>query len=55
MLALIHGAFEKPESIAPSAKDPSRSLQLLRNLANLTNQDTMKRQIAETIAYVQGR
>jgi hypothetical protein len=54
-LALIRAAFEKPESIQPLAKHPSKTLLLLRHLADSTDQDSLKREIAETIAYVQAR
>jgi hypothetical protein len=54
-LAIIRGAFEKPETIQPLAKNPSRTLLLLRHLADFTDQDTLKREIAETIAYIQAR
>lgn len=52
VLAIIRAVFEKPETIAPLAKDPSRTLLLLRHLADVTDQDSLKRQIAETIAYI---
>jgi hypothetical protein len=55
VLTVIRTAFEKPETIAPDARDPSRTLVFLRRLAELTDQDTLKQQIAETIAYVQAR
>jgi hypothetical protein len=54
-LAIIRTAFEKPETIQPSAKEPPRTLLLLRHLADFTDQDSLKREIAETIAYVQAR
>jgi hypothetical protein len=54
-LAILRGAFVKPETIRPSAKDPYRTLLLLRHLADVTEQDSLKRGIAETIAYVQAR
>jgi hypothetical protein len=54
-LAIIHAAFEKPETIQPLARNPSRTLLLLRHLADFTDQDSLKRQIAETIVYVQAR
>jgi hypothetical protein len=52
-LAIIHAAFERPETIAPSARVPSKTLQFLHHLADLTAQDSLQQQIAETIAYVQ--
>jgi hypothetical protein len=55
VLAILRAAFEKPETIAPSAKYPSRTLLLLRHLTDSTDQESLKMQIAETIAYVQSR
>jgi hypothetical protein len=55
VLAILHAAFEKPQSIAPSARVPSKTLQFLHHLADLTDQDSLKQQIADTIAYVQER
>lgn len=53
VLEIIRAAFEKPETIAPSAKDPARTLLLLRHLADVSSQDGLKRQIGETIASLQ--
>ena len=53
VLAIIHATFEKPETIAPSARVPSNTLQFLHHLADLSDQDSLKKQIADTIAYVQ--
>lgn len=53
VLAIVHAAFEKPETIALSARVPSRTLQFLHHLADLTDPDSLKQRIAETIAYVQ--
>jgi hypothetical protein len=55
VLAIIRAAFEKPESIAPTARFPARTFELLRHLADFTDQDSLQRQIAETVAYVQTR
>jgi hypothetical protein len=55
VLALIRAAFEKPETIAPSAKYPSRTLLLLRQMMDSTDHEGLRKQIAETIAYVQSR
>jgi len=55
VLSVIRAAFETPDRIPPAAKDPSATLSLLRNLANATEQESLKQQIAETIAYVQGQ
>lgn len=53
VLSIIRAVFEKPDSIPQAAKDPSRTLRLLRNLADSTDQQSLKQQIAETMAYVQ--
>jgi hypothetical protein len=55
VLAIIHAAFEKPQSINPSARIPSKTVQFLQHLADLTDQDSLKQQIADTMAYVQER
>jgi hypothetical protein len=55
VIAIIRATFEKPERIALAAKDPSATLFLLRNLADATEQESLKRQIAETMAYVQAQ
>jgi hypothetical protein len=55
LLAILRAAFEKPQSIAPSAKDPSRTLQLLNRLAASADQESLRNQISETIAYIQSR
>jgi hypothetical protein len=53
--SIIRAAFEKPDRIPQAAKDPSRTLSLLRNLVDWTDQESLKQEIAETIAYVQAR
>ena len=55
VLAVVRAAFEKPKSIAPDARAPSRTLLFLGHLGDLTDNDSLKRQIAETMAYVQTR
>ena len=55
VLSIIRTAFEKPESFPQAAKDLSRTLLLLRNLADSTDRESLKQQIAETMAYVQAR
>jgi hypothetical protein len=55
VLAILHAAFEKPEGIAPTARDPARTLQLLQHLLEFTDQNSLQLQIAETMAYVQSR
>ena len=55
VLEIIHAAFEKPETIAPSARVPSKTSQFLHHLADVTDDAELKQQIADTIVYVQGR
>lgn len=55
VLAIVHATFERPETIALSARVPSKTLQFLQHLTDITDQDSLKQQIADTIAYVQGR
>jgi len=54
-LAIVRAAFENPENIQPTAKEPSRTLQLLRRLADITQPGNLKGEIDETIAYFQAR
>jgi len=54
-LAIVRAAFEKPENIQPTAKEPSRTLLLLRHLADITDSGNLRREIDETIAYFQAR
>jgi hypothetical protein len=53
VLSIIRAAFEKPDLIPQAAKDPSGTLLLLRDLANSTDQQTLKQQIVDTMAYIQ--
>jgi len=53
VLAIIRATFEKPARIPLAAKAPSATLFLLRKLADATEQESVERQIAETMAYVQ--
>jgi hypothetical protein len=55
VLSIIRAAFEKPDLIPQAAKDPSTTLSLLQKLADSTGQDSLKQQIADTIARVQAR
>jgi hypothetical protein len=55
LLAILRAAFQKPESIQPTAEEPSRTLLLLRHLADITEPGNLKREIEETIAYFQAR
>jgi hypothetical protein len=50
-LAIVRAAFEKPEGIQPTAKEPSRTLLLLRHLADITGPGNLKREIDGIIAY----
>jgi hypothetical protein len=54
VLALVRAAFARPEAIAPDARETSRTLLLLRRLAEQANQDSLKQQIEETIALGSG-
>lgn len=53
VLAIIRAVFAKPESIAPSARMPLATLQLLRRLEDSTDQESLRQEIAATVAYVQ--
>jgi hypothetical protein len=72
VLQILRAAFEKPETIQPSAKptgpdgmltypsilrlkQPVKTLLLLRHFADLTANESLKQEIADTIAYVQAR
>ena len=55
VLLIVRSAFAKPESIEQAAKDPSRTLLLLRKLSDLTDQERLKQQIVETMAYVRAQ
>ena len=55
VLTIIHFAFARPDNIAPGAKDPARTLKLLRHLTEFTDQTSLRREIAETMEYVQSR
>jgi hypothetical protein len=55
VLAVIRTAFEAPEPSPEAQKDPSSTVLLLRSLADSTDRESLKQEIAETIAYVQGR
>lgn len=52
VLSIVRAAFEKPERIPQEAKNPSRTLLLLRTLSDSTSRESLKQQIAETMAYV---
>lgn len=53
VLSIIRAAFEKPDLIPQAVKDPVATMLLLRYLANAVEQESLKQQIAETVAYVQ--
>ena len=53
VLIIVRSAFGRPETIAPSAKQPFKTVTLLRHLTG--SHDTLKRDIAETVTYVQSR
>jgi hypothetical protein len=55
VLAIIRVAFERPERIPEDAKDPSATVLLLLNLANSAGSASLKRQITETMAFVQSQ
>jgi hypothetical protein len=55
VLSIVRNAFAKPETLAPGTNYPARSLKLLRHLADLTDDSSLQRQIAETVEYVQTR
>lgn len=53
-LAILRAAFEKPETVQPLAKNPSRTLLLLRHLEDINGQGSLRQEIAETRAYIGG-
>jgi hypothetical protein len=55
LLAILRAAFQKPESIQPTAEEPSRTLLLLRHLADSSDPGNLRQEIDETIAYFQAR
>jgi hypothetical protein len=55
LLAILRAAFEKPQNLRPSVRIPSSTVRLLRRLADSADKDSLKREINETIAYVQAR
>jgi hypothetical protein len=55
VLAIVRAAFEMPERIPQAAREPSATLLLLQNLSNAADHDSLKQQIAETIAWVRVR
>ena len=55
VLNIIHAAFETPEGIPQAARNPSRTLLLLRNLSDSTDQESLKQQLADSMLYVQAQ
>ena len=55
VLGIVRAAFERPGRIPERAKNPASTLLLLRNLANAAEQESLKQQIAEMVAYVQAK
>ena len=55
ILSIVRNAFAKPETLAPGTNYPARSLKLLRHLADFVDESGLRRQIAETLEYVQTR
>jgi hypothetical protein len=51
LLAIVRAAFEKPERIQPTAREPLRTLRLLRHLAADTDGTDLKREIDQTVAF----
>jgi hypothetical protein len=55
VLTLVRSALDKPESIAPGARQPIRTLALLRRLADFTDDKELKREIGEAVEYFEAR
>jgi len=55
VLAILRSSFEMPESMLPSAKEPSRTLLLLRHLSDITDESSVRSEIDGTIAYFLAR
>jgi hypothetical protein len=53
VLSIIRAAFERPYRFPPAARNLSATLLLLQSVSNATEQEDLKQQIAEAIAYVQ--
>jgi hypothetical protein len=52
VLSIVRAVFSRPETIPQSARIPSQTLLLLRHLAESTDREDLKQQIAGTIAYL---
>jgi hypothetical protein len=55
VLSIIRAAFEKADRIPHVAKNSSATLPLLQNLAYATERESLRRQIDETMAFVQAQ
>jgi hypothetical protein len=55
VLSIIRSAFAKPQTLAPGANYPARSLKLLEHLADFTGDRSLRQQISETREYLQAR
>ena len=53
VLSIIRAAFERPDRIPQGEKDPSATLLFLRKLADSAEQESLKQEIAKTVAFVQ--
>jgi len=53
VLSIIRAAYGKLELIPPAARTPSATSSLLQNLADATDKESLKKQIAQTMAFVQ--
>jgi hypothetical protein len=55
VLSVIRAAFENPKRIPQGARNPSETLRLLRGLADSSDQESLKHEIAESMEYVKAR
>jgi hypothetical protein len=55
VVAIVRAAFDKPELIPQAARNPSETLRLLRSLADSAGGESLRQEIAQTIAYLQTR
>lgn len=53
VMAVVRAAFAKPDRIPQAAKAPSATLGLLQALSDASSQESLKQQIADTMAYIQ--
>jgi len=52
VVAIVRAAFDKPDFIPPAARNPSETLRLLRSLADSTGRESLRQEIAQTMAYL---